>query len=172
MDLVVAGFRDRPGVTYQSTASMAPSPAPLRWAHAARSPWRTLSLSVFFALHRLTAGHDLRYPCAAMRDTAPWSGDETEALLARAFGQSPPLAANDGVVPVRSQLWGRVVWAGLGDHLDVLGHYEDRREPGTVAPELRHRDWLNSSSDFGDAEMAAVMDAIAAGMLREAAAIG
>jgi triacylglycerol lipase len=164
MDLVVAGFEDRPGVVYQSTVSMSPSPKPRRWLDTVGHPWRAVSLSLFFALHRITANHDDRYPCAAMRGTAPWAGDANEAMLAR-IAQPATLDANDGVVPVRSQPWGTVVWAGLGDHLDVLGHYLDRRDSDTVKPELRHRDWLTSGSDFGDAELAALVDAIAGGML-------
>jgi len=169
MDLVAAGFGDRPGVAYQSTVSMAPSSVARRWLPAVGHPWRAVSASVFVAIQRLTAIHNPRYPCAAMGPTAPWSGDAAEALIVQVFGGSPPLSANDGVVPLRSQPWGRVVWAGLGDHLDVLGHYEDRRASRAVAPELRHRDWLCSGSNFGDAEMTALMDAIAGGMLRAAA---
>jgi triacylglycerol lipase len=165
MDLVVAGFDDRPGVRYQSTASMAPSPRPRRWLATLGRPWQTVSLSLFFALHHITAASDARYPCAAMRETAPWSGEVSEALLARRFSAPPALSANDGVVPLRSQLWGTLVWAGLGDHLDVLGHCRDDRDPDTVVPELRHRDWLTSGSRFGAGEFAAIMDAIAAGML-------
>jgi hypothetical protein len=165
MDLVVAGFEDRPGVAYQSTVSMSPSPKPRRWLETVGHPWRAVSLSLFYALHRLTALHDPRYPCAAMRDTAPWSGDDNEALLSRVFAGALPLDANDGVVPLRSQLWGRLVWAGFGDHLDVLGHYYDKREPSTIDAEHRHRDWLTSGSDFGDADLTALMDAVAAGML-------
>lgn len=165
MDLVVAGFEDRPGVVYQSTAAMAPRPAPQRFLQTFGQPWRAVSLSLFFALYHVTASHDARYPCAAMRGTAPWSGPLNEALLTRVFSQPPALDANDGVVPIRSQLWGTLVWAGLGDHLDVLGHYRDRRDLDQVPAELRHRDWLTSSSNFGDAEFAALLDAIAGGML-------
>ena len=165
MDLVIAGFEDRPGVIYQSTASMAPSPKPRRFLETVGHPWRAVSLSLFFALHHVTAAYDARYPCAAMRETAPWSGPLNEALLAQVFSRSPPLDANDGVVPIRSQLWGTLVWAGFGDHLDVLGHYRDDRAPGTVPAELRHRDWLTSSSNFGAAQFAALLDAVAAGML-------
>jgi triacylglycerol lipase len=165
MDLVVAGFEDRPGVVYQSTVSMAPRPKPRRWLETVGHPWRAVSLSLFFGLHRVTAGHDDRYPCAAMRGTVPWSGDANEAVLTRALSASPPLEANDGVVPVRSQLWGTVVWAGLGDHLDVLGHYRDDRDPSTIAPDLRHVDWLTSGSDFSQVEFTALMDAVATGML-------
>jgi hypothetical protein len=165
MDLVVAGFTDRDGVTYQSTVSMAPSPMPRRWLETVGHPWRAVSLALFFALHRITAIQDRRYPCAAMRGTSPWAGDATETFLAGALSSAPGLDANDGVVPLRSQLHGTVLWAGLGDHLDVLGHYFDRRDPDDVAPELRHRDWLASGSDFDDKAFATLMDAVANGML-------
>ena len=165
MDLVVAGFEDRAGVVYQSTASMAPSPRPQGFLSTIGHPWRAVSLSLFFALYHITAFHDPRYPCAAMRDTAPWSGELNEALLTQVFHAPPALDGNDGVVPIRSQLWGALVWAGFGDHLDVLGHYRDDRDPATVPPELRHRDWLTSSSSFGDAEFTKLMDAVAGGML-------
>jgi hypothetical protein len=60
MDLFAAGFEDRPGVRYQSTASMAPSPQPGRWLETLSQPTRALSLSLFFGRHRLTADHDER----------------------------------------------------------------------------------------------------------------
>jgi len=171
MDLVGAGFADRPGVRYQSTASMAPSPQPQRWLETLGHPTRAVSLSMFFGLHRLTADHDERYPCAAMRGTAPWSSDPNELHLADALSPRTPLDANDGVVPIRSQLWGTLVWAGLADHLDVLGHFRDDRDPDTVAPELRHCDWLTSGSQFDRARFAGLMDAIANGMIDSGAHI-
>ena len=165
MDLFAAGFGDRPGVIYQSTASMAPSPKPRRWLQSLGHPWRAVSLSLFFSLHRITAGHDDSYPCAAVRDTAPWSGDSNEAMLTRALSSSPSLEDNDGVTPIRSQIWGNLVWAGLGDHLDVLGHYRDDRDQDAVPPDQRHRDWLTSGSDFSQTQLTALMDAVATGML-------
>ena len=162
MDLVAAGFPDRPGVLYQSTVSMSPAPGPRRWIKTIGHPLRALSLSLFFGLHHLTANIDKRYPCAATLDVDTALDDR----LAAVFGRVPGLEDNDGVVPLRSQLWGTLIWAGLGDHLDVLGHYHDERED--VAPELRHRDWLTSGSAFSDVEFAALIDAIAAGMLATA----
>jgi triacylglycerol lipase len=170
MDLVGAGFEDRPGVRYQSTASMAPSPKPRRWLETLGHPTRAVSLSMFFGLHRLTADHDKRYPCAAMRGTAPWSTDDNEVHLAGALTETP-LDANDGVVPIRSQVWGSLVWAGLADHLDVLGHFRDDRDPETVAPELRHCDWLTSGSQFDRTRFSGLMDAIANGMIDSGAHI-
>jgi hypothetical protein len=169
MDLVAASFADRPGVAYQCSASMAPSPSLKIWLAAARHPWRAVSLPVFFGLHRITARVPRRYPCAALRDTAPWSGDASEAALLRALACSPPLAANDGVVPIRSQLWGTLVWAGFGDHLDTIGHFRDDRDADAVPPAQFHRDWLASGSNFGRAQFGALVDAIARGMLAAAA---
>jgi hypothetical protein len=162
MDLVASSFANRPEVTYQSTVSMAPPPHPRRWLDTVGHPWRALSMSLFYALHRLTANVPERYPCAAMREDSPWTDEVTEAHLTAALGASASVADNDGIVPVRSQVWGNVVWAGIGDHLDVLGHYLDRRRG---EPELPHRDWLTSGSGFGDREFAALIDAIAGGML-------
>jgi hypothetical protein len=86
-----------------------------------------------------------------------------EAQVTQTFGRTPSLADNDGVVPFRSQLWGTLVWSGLGDHLDVLGHYRDERDEGPR--ETRHHDWLTSGSDFSHGQFTALMDAIATGML-------
>ena len=165
MDLVVAGFADRPGVRYQATASMSPSPKPRRWLKTIGHPWHAISLSLFYALHGVTSKVPARYPCAALRGLTPWAGDEIETLLARQLGMITGLDANDGIVPVRSQLWGDVVWAGFGDHLDVLGHFTDERDSDQVEPELRHRDWLISGSNFSTRDFSALMDAIARGML-------
>jgi hypothetical protein len=163
MDLVVAGFEDRPGVRYQSTASMSPTPTPRRWMQTLGHPLRALSLSMFYALHRLTANTDERYPCHAHHGTPAGLHAAYEAQVTQTFGRTPSLADNDGVVPFRSQLWGTLVWSGLGDHLDVLGHYRDEHDDGPR--ETRHHDWLTSGSDFSHGQFTALMDAIATGML-------
>jgi hypothetical protein len=147
---------------------MAPSPKPRRWLATLGHPWQAVSLSVFYALQRLTADPDERYRCAALRDTLPWAGDASEQVMTSALATAADVAANDGVVPIRSQLWGTLAWAGLGDHLDVLGHYADDRDPESVSPELRHVDWLTSGSDFDHRNFAALMDAVATGMLEAA----
>lgn len=160
MDLVVAGFEDRPGVFYQCVASMAPPPSRRSWRKHVLSPTRALSLGAFALLQRITARHHPHYPCAAAtRDQA------IEDHLHRALGEVPGLEDNDGVVPIRSQLWGHLAWAGLGDHLDVLGHYYDN-DPDDSPSGLRHQDWLNSGSAFRDTQFESLMDAVAAGMLR------
>ena len=164
MDLLLASVGDRPGVVYQSTASMAPGPGTSSWLQIIGHPFHAASLALFSALHLITGSYDRRYPCASMRaDDTPSASEQNEAVLARAFDRSPGLPDSDGVVPIRSQLWGNLVWAGLGDHLDVLGHYRDKHPDNPVAE--RHHDWLTSGSAFDDAAFASLMDAIANGML-------
>jgi triacylglycerol lipase len=160
MDLIAAGFDDRPGVAYQSTVSMSPAPSRANWLEMIGHPAEAISLALFTALHRLTSEIDERYPCAR---TAPTNVDATESALASAFGAALDPHASDGVVPIRSQLWGTVVWAGLADHLDVLGHYHDADRDH--AGHARHHDWMTSGSSFGHAQFAALMDAISRGML-------
>ncbi len=168
MDLVTAGFTDRPGVHYQSTASMSPSPTPRKWMTTLGHPLRSVSLAVFFGLHHLTADIDERYPCARMEGTTPFAGQDLEVQLVRALGRTPTVEDNDGVTPLRSQLWGSLAWVGLGDHLDVLGHYRDDEAGDDVPADLRHRDWLTSGSAFSHKQFAGLIDAIANGMLMAA----
>ena len=160
MDLFEASVLDRPGVSYQCTVSMAPPPSPTRWAKNLLHPWGAISASLFATLFGLTARSDDRYPCASAHTDAT-----TEALLERTFGRAPGVRLNDGVVPVRSQLWGELIWAGYADHLDVLGHFggpKTRRDSG----EPEHVDWLRSGSDFDEAGWESLVDAISAGLLR------
>ncbi|MGD0528834.1 MAG: hypothetical protein ABSE49_27095, partial [Polyangiaceae bacterium] len=165
MELYQAAVRDREGVAYQCTASMAPPPSPMNWVRAITSPWATLSTSIFAVLWGITSRLDERYPCAD-KD----AGAETEATLARAFGRAPGARANDGVVPLRSQLHGRLVWAGMADHLDVLGHFDGGRATVGARTDEAHVDWLHSGAAFDQARFDAMTRAIADGMLTAVAA--
>ena len=167
MDLLLASVADRSGVVYQSTASMSPVPSASTWLEIVGHPFLAASLALFSALHLITGNYDRRYPCASMSaDDTPAAGEHNEAVLLRAFQRSPGLPDSDGVVPIRSQLWGRLIWAGLGDHLDVLGHYRDKHPDEHV--DERHHDWLKSGSAFDDDAFESLMDAIAGGMLAAA----
>jgi triacylglycerol lipase len=160
MDLFQAGIEDRPGVLYQSTASAAPPPSPRGWLHSIHGAWSVISTPLFATLYSLTSRYDARYPCAA-----PFAGDEAEALLVRAFDRAPGARANDGVVPLRSQIWGKLVWAGYGDHLDVLGHFRDDRVFLSEKPDAVHIDWLASGAHFNRADFDRLVVAITDGML-------
>ncbi len=174
MDLFQAGVEDRPGVLYQCTCAQAPAPTPGKLAKSLVGPWRAISSAIFTTMYGITARHDECYPCSAPEHPA-----DVEAALVSAFGKLPSVRANDGVVPLLSQVWGRVAWAGYADHLDVLGHF-----PGAVGPpsfwssvfgrkanrgldsgDAVHTDWLRSGADFNERGFGALMDALASGML-------
>jgi triacylglycerol lipase len=162
MDLFIVGVEDRPGVLYQSTASMAPPPSAWTFLHALRGPWSALSSAIFTILYGISSRYDRRYPCAA-----PDAGQENEQTLSRALGVDPGHPANDGVVPIRSQIWGKLVWAGYGDHLDVLGHFAGgtRGVPPPGKREPAHIDWLASGSAFDRERFGSLVAAIADGLL-------
>ncbi|HXN33090.1 MAG TPA: hypothetical protein VN894_14565 [Polyangiaceae bacterium] len=173
MDLFAAGIEDRPGILCQSIASMAPPPGPRMFLPAMLRPWRVLSAAIFATLYRIAARYDPRYPCMA-----PDVSEADEQMLTRAFGRTPGVRENDGVVPLRSQLWGKLVWVGYGDHLDVLGHFRDaKRDPrssglrATKDGAPPHVDWLYSASDFDGARFALLVDAIVPGLVSSAQSI-
>lgn len=148
MDLFQAGVEDRPGVRYQFVASYAPRAGVRGLVSSIRSPWSAVSSVVFQSMHTVTSRHDDRYPCAPPDGGAP--------LFARVLGHVPELRANDGVVPLASQIWGEPAWVGQGDHLDIVGHF-----PGPDG----HTDWLCSGSHFDLPRFEAMMDRVVDGML-------
>jgi triacylglycerol lipase len=164
MDLFAAGISDRAGILYQSTASMAPPPSVRKLAPLLLRPLAVVSSALFSLLYGITSRIDSRYPCA------PVTVDRGSAeFLRRAFGSAPGPSDNDGVVPLSSQAWGKIVWAGHADHLDVLGHFHDTAGPalrGAGAGAPPHVDWLSSGSSFERADFDALMDVIVAGIVR------
>lgn len=157
MDLLHAGLEDRPGLRYQSVASYAPQNAVRDWLSALRSPWGAMSATIFTTLSNITARADTRYPCR------PAEG-AIDRQLEQFLDEVPPEGANDGVVPLTSQVWGELIWAGKADHLDIVGHF-----PGKGG----HNDWLASGARFNLHRFNAIMDRIVTGMIageeREAA---
>jgi hypothetical protein len=166
MDIFQAAVEDPPAVRCQSVASYAPGVSPRDWLGAVRSPWAAISAGLFAVFYNVTAREDERYPCRA-HGAAGLSGpganphDPIERV-ARLVGERPPSHANDGVVPLYSQVWGELVWCGRADHLDVVGHF-----PGPPARpgEPEHRDWLRSGSRFDRARFETMIDRVFAGML-------
>ena len=112
MDLVVAGFEDRPGVAYQSTASMAPTPTPRSWIRTLGHPWYTISLALFTALHAITSRHGKRYPCAAIRTDSSggsaWAGDAGARVWRRARATGERRRRPDPVAAVGNSGVGRL----------------------------------------------------------------
>jgi triacylglycerol lipase len=156
MDLFQAAVEDRPGLRYQSIASFAPGHAGADWVKSLLLPWGVVSAGLFTMLQSITARQDERYPCHA--------GDsEVRRKVLAMLGELPELTANDGVVPLYSQVWGDLVWIGRADHLDVVGHF-----PGEVTKrksDEAHHDWLRSGARFDRVRFDTVIDRIFAGML-------
>jgi hypothetical protein len=168
MDLFIAGVEDRPGVLYQSTASMAPPPSPRTFVRSLGGRWSAVSGILFDFLYEITSRSDSRYPCGD-----PDCSEENERVLVDGFGHVPDYRANDGVVPIRSQIWGTLIWTGYADHLDVIGHFRgDKPSRGrdSVGGPPPHVDWLCSGSTFDAERFGAMADAIASGIASSAGA--
>lgn len=137
MDLFNQSTFDRPGVRYGSVVTCARQPgAVTAWAVGA-SPLRQATHLLFNAFHRLTAN----MPPIPVRLTYAQS-----TALTRAYGRLMAPRDNDGMVPTLSQVWGEIIHATWGDHLDAIGHFY---LPQHVPP---HFDWLNSGTRFSMAD--------------------
>ena len=146
MDLFAATVRDRPGVRYGSVVTRSRPPGVATTLAAGLAPGAQAIHAIYGAIYRLSAqtrAAETPQPDAAQR-----------RALRRAFGKVPGAHANDGIVPTRAQVHGRVIAAVRGDHLDVIGHYND---PAMDPP---HFDWLTTGSGFDRARFEAVWDGV------------
>lgn len=151
MDLFRATVGDRPGLRQQCVASFAPPSGVADWLAHVRAPWPVASAALFHGLHQATSRLHAGYSCAPER-----GADER---LLRCLGHVPPATANDGIVPLRSQLWGEPVWVGEADHLDVVGHFGRSGSAG------RSGGWLTCGAHFDEARFAELLDRVVEGML-------
>jgi len=136
-----------PGVRCGSVVTWARRPSLRSRVATGLDPAGQLSRALYGALHGLASTP----PRAALPPLAP---GHARALL-RAYGREPGADASDGIVPTRSQPWGRVLTAVRGDHLDVLGHFGD---PAADPP---HVDWLATGTGFDRRAFAQVWRRIA-----------
>ena len=131
MEVFNASTRDREGVRYGSVITWAREPGVGTTIAAGLDPYAQATHAVYSVMHRLSS---------RMRavDLAP----QQAGALVSAYGELPPAAASDGMVPTLSQPWGAVIHATRADHLDVIGHYAD---PDARPP---HFDWLSTGTGF------------------------
>ena len=113
---------------------------------------------LYWLLHRLSREKD-----DALRQQLTVAQLETvDAGLGRPAGARD----SDGVVPVLSQVWGRVLHVARGDHLDVVGQYGalgDEDEVGAAAANKSWGgDWIPSASGFDAAAFKALWFDVAA----------
>jgi hypothetical protein len=139
-------------VRYGAVVSCGRPPGVRSTLAAGLDPSAQASHIVYQALYRLAS----RTPPG--RVTTP--AHEQARVMRRAFRLVPGSAANDGVVPTRSQLWGEVVHATQADHLDVIGHFSD------AAHDPPHVDWLTTGSGFDRARFEALWGDVLGYILR------
>jgi triacylglycerol lipase len=111
---------------------------------------------LYWVLHRLSCEKDdaLRQQLTAVQ----------LATLDAGLGRVAGARDSDGVVPVLSQVWGRVLHVAHGDHLDVVGQYGARGEENGADGGNTNwgGDWIPSASGFDAAAFAAVWFDVAA----------
>ncbi|WP_224365023.1 esterase/lipase family protein [Hyalangium versicolor] len=134
IDLFNAGCEDRPGVRYGSVVTQARAPSLRTRVSAGLDPYAQITHTVYAFLY----GQTLRMPL----NQIPLHTAEQTAALVQAFGALPGPQACDGIVPTRSQVYGKVIGAVRADHLDAIGHFD---QPSHQPP---HVDWLISGSGF------------------------
>jgi hypothetical protein len=134
MEVFNAAVLPRPGVRYGAVVAEAARPSLRSTIAVGLDPAAQVTHAIYAGLYRLAA--------ATPRHLSPRLAPEVARALRHAYGTTPSAAANDGIVPTRSQAWGPVLHAAIADHLDVLGHF---RDPSHDPP---HVDWLVTGSGF------------------------
>jgi pimeloyl-ACP methyl ester carboxylesterase len=134
IDLFNATTVDRPGVRYGSVVTQSRPPSLRARMSAGLDPYAQLTHTIY----SLVYGQTSRMPLTALPPHTP----AQMAALVQAYGALPGPTACDGIVPTRSQVYGRVLAAVRADHLDAIGHFD---QPAHQPP---HVDWLISGSGF------------------------
>jgi hypothetical protein len=137
MDIFNAAVGDREGVRYVSFASAAPPPNLREFWIRPRNLYQPLTHSLYALIYWITCREHRRYPY-------PTLGDEALGMLHADLPVPITGATNDGIVPVLSQVWGHCGGGILGDHLDVVGQFQDQNGGDVYAT------WLVSGSGFDE----------------------
>ena len=168
MELFNATVSDHPGVRYGCVATASPPPGPGRIMAAIGRPISSLHLAAYTLLYGFASSAASRYPYASP------TAAQTSALSGVIAGGARAQTV-DGIVPTLSMLWGELLWCGVADHLDIVGHFGhlDPRHAASRAEKAHkpqvHVDWLRSGASFGRREFTALADALGAFLLREPA---
>ncbi len=148
MDLFNAVADDNDSVRYGCVVTAAPRPRTMRFAWRIRSPYAALTAALFTTWYQFAAQRHKQYYYAQPTE-------QEQLALRLGVGHVVSDTDSDGVVPTLSMLWGKLLWAGEADHLDVLGHFYDRLRPSD------HTDWITSGSGFDRRTFGELLDRIA-----------
>lgn len=138
-DLLNACTADPP-LAYASVISCAQAPRFRVLLRSMLNLYTQLMYPAYWLLHRLA-----REPNDALREQL---AESQLALLDAGLGRRAGGNDTDGVVPVLSQVWGRVLHVAHGDHLDVVGQYGALGREGDPNDRSWGGDWLPSASGF------------------------
>ena len=148
MDLFNAVADDNREVRYGCIATAAPRPRTMRFAWRVRSPYTAFTAALYTTWYQFAAQRHKQYYYA--------NPSESERVaLQLGIGHEISDADSDGIVPTLSMLWGKLLWSGEADHLDVLGHFYDKLKPSD------HTDWLTSGSAFNRRRFSELLNTIA-----------
>ncbi|RYZ32038.1 MAG: triacylglycerol lipase, partial [Myxococcaceae bacterium] len=111
IDLFNGGTHDRPGVRYGSVVTQARPPSLRTRLAAGLDPYAQLTHTIYAFVY----GQTQRMPLTQL----PLHTPAQTAALVQAYGAMPGPTACDGIVPTRSQVYGRVLAAVRADHLDA-----------------------------------------------------
>ncbi len=134
IDLLNAATEDRPQVRYGSVITKSREPGWATMKAIGMDPYRQASHMLYRFLHSIGGDETTHYPTPTPQQARK---------LVDAYGEMPDGTRTDGVVPTRSQIWGNLLYAADGDHLDVCGHFDDLNH------DPPHYDWLATGSGFG-----------------------
>ena len=134
MDVVNALATQRSGIRCGCVVSQARPPSYKGNLRMGINPTHQAMYGVYRGLYQLASTLPDRF--------LPEPSPSPRAALVEAFGSFPTPETNDAMVPVLSQVWGDVVHAAWADHLDVIGHLDDRDHTPI------HVDWMRSARSF------------------------
>lgn len=152
-DLLNACTLDPP-LAYASVVSCAEAPHFRTLLRSMLNLYTQLMYPIYWLLHRLAREKD-----DALREQL---SDVQLTALDAGLGRRASGGDTDGVVPVLSQVWGRVLHVARGDHLDVVGQYGARGSDDNPNDPSWGGDWLPSDSGFDRAAFVALWTNVAA----------
>lgn len=142
LHLFNAAVTDRPGIAYSCVMNAVPTPNLNTLRTESVSPTAALSLLLFTFLHTIARREHPSYPYPSL------PGDIFQTLRTTLDMPISP-SCNDGISPLVSQLYGKLIHATRADHLDIVGQFDG------AGGEL-FTDWLVSGAQFGEPEFQTV----------------